>query len=108
MSATGNFLDAPTALAWGLVNHVVPHDELLPYCRQLAADIVSNDQPGVRAILRTYAEGSEATGAERVDDRGPQRRAVAARRRRAGPRRWSGAASRSLPAAAPRLPSDLR
>src|SRR5262245_56125120 len=44
LSATGNFLDAPTALAWGLVNHVVPHDELLPFCRGLAADIVSNDQ----------------------------------------------------------------
>ena len=58
LSATGNFLDAETALAWGLVNHVVPHDELLPFCRRLAADIVSNDQGGVRRILRTYAEGA--------------------------------------------------
>jgi enoyl-CoA hydratase len=56
LSATGNFLDAPTALAWGLVNHVVAHDELLPFCRQLAADIVSNDQAGVRRILQTYGE----------------------------------------------------
>jgi enoyl-CoA hydratase len=61
MSATGNFVDAPTALAWGLVNHVVPHDELLPFCRGLAADIVSNDQPGVRRILQTYAEVSLTT-----------------------------------------------
>src|SRR6185369_15683301 len=37
MSITGNYVDAPTALAWGLVNEVVPHEELLPYCRQLAA-----------------------------------------------------------------------
>ena len=29
MSATGNFVDARTALGWGLVNHVVPHPELL-------------------------------------------------------------------------------
>jgi enoyl-CoA hydratase len=58
LSATGNFLDAQTALAWGLVNHVVPHDELLPHCRRLAADIVSNDQRGVRRILRTYADGA--------------------------------------------------
>jgi enoyl-CoA hydratase len=64
MSATGNFLDAQTALAWGLVNHVVPHDELLPFCRKLAADIVSNDQAGVQAIFRTYAEGIEATGGD--------------------------------------------
>ena len=56
LSATGNFLDAPTALSWGLVNHVVPHADLMAFCRQLAADIVSNDQAGVRRILATYAE----------------------------------------------------
>jgi len=54
MSVTGNFVDARTAYDWGLVNHVVAHEELLPYCRTLAADIVSNDQPGVREILATY------------------------------------------------------
>jgi enoyl-CoA hydratase len=58
LSATGNFLDAATALTWGLVNHVVAHDELLPLCRKLARDIVSNDQRAVRRILRTYAEGA--------------------------------------------------
>jgi enoyl-CoA hydratase len=64
LSATGNFLDATTALTWGLVNHVVPHGELLPFARKLAGDIVSNDQRGVRRILRTYDEGSRLTGAE--------------------------------------------
>lgn len=64
LSATGNFLDAHTALAWGLVNHVVPHDDLLPFCRQLAADIVSNDQAAVRRILATYDEGALVDGAE--------------------------------------------
>ena len=34
MSFTGNFVDARTALRLGLVNHVVAHDELLPFCRQ--------------------------------------------------------------------------
>ncbi len=56
MSVTGNFVDARTALEWGLVNHVVPHDELVPFCRQLGSDIVSNDQPGVRNVLATYRE----------------------------------------------------
>jgi enoyl-CoA hydratase len=64
LSATGNFLDAPTALAWGLVNHVVDHDELLGFTRRLAADVVSNDQAGVRRLLRTYDEGSRLTGEE--------------------------------------------
>jgi enoyl-CoA hydratase len=63
LSATGNFLDAETALAWGLVNHVVPHEQLLAFCRQLAADIVSNDQLSVRRILRTYDEQQLVDGA---------------------------------------------
>ncbi len=72
MSATGNFVDARTALEWGLVNHVVPHDELLPTARRLAADVVSNDQRAVRAILATYEEGSRVPGAEAwdVEERG--------------------------------------
>lgn len=61
MSATGNFIDAETALAWGLVNHVVAHDELLAFARQLAADIVSNDQAAVRQIYATYDRGSDGT-----------------------------------------------
>ncbi len=56
MSTTGNYVDAQQALDWGLVNHVVPHDELLAFCAGLAADIVSNDQAGVRQILGTYRE----------------------------------------------------
>ena len=56
MSFTGNFLSAEEALHFGLVNHVVPHDELLPFTRGLAGDIIGNDQPGVRQIRRTYAE----------------------------------------------------
>ena len=69
LSATGNFLDAGTALGWGLVNHVVPHDQLLAFCRQLAADIVSNDQRGVQRILRTYDEQQlvDGTGAWRIE-----------------------------------------
>lgn len=56
MSLTGNFIDAEAALAWGLVNHVTPHEDLLPFCHKLAADIVSNDQAGVQRMLATYAE----------------------------------------------------
>jgi enoyl-CoA hydratase len=45
------------------VNHVVAHDELLAFCRSLAADIASNDQAGVRQMLATYDEGALLTGA---------------------------------------------
>lgn len=63
MSTTGNFLDARTALAWGLVNHVVPHEELLPFCHALAADIATVDRTAVRRMLQTYDEGALRDGA---------------------------------------------
>jgi enoyl-CoA hydratase len=61
MSTTGNYVDAPTALAWGLVNEVVPHEQLIPRARQLAADIVSNDQAALRRLLRVYDDVTGTT-----------------------------------------------
>jgi enoyl-CoA hydratase len=55
MSFTGNFMAAAEALQFGLVNHVVPHAELIPFTRRLALDIIGNDQQGVRQIRSTYA-----------------------------------------------------
>ncbi len=54
MSFTGNFMDAAEALHFGLVNRVVPHDDLLPVTRRLGADIVGNEQQAVRQIRETY------------------------------------------------------
>jgi enoyl-CoA hydratase len=61
MSITGNYIDAGTALAWGLVNEVVPHDDLLPRCHAIGVDIVQNDQRALRRILRTYDLGGATT-----------------------------------------------
>jgi enoyl-CoA hydratase len=55
MSITGNFVDADEALRIGLVNHVVPHDELLARAVGLARDV--SPQPAVREVLRLYARG---------------------------------------------------
>ena len=60
LSLTGNFLTADQAFQLGLVNHVVPHDELLPFARKLAGDMVSNDQRGVRRLLQHYREIANA------------------------------------------------
>jgi enoyl-CoA hydratase len=61
MSMTGNFMGADEAFHFGLVNRVVPHGELLPAARALAADIVSNDQPGVRTLLDEYKQVARTT-----------------------------------------------
>lgn len=64
MSATGNFIGARTALEWGLVNHVLPHEELLGFAVQLAADATSTDPDALQRIFTTYREGSRVTAGE--------------------------------------------
>ncbi|HEX4586544.1 MAG TPA: enoyl-CoA hydratase [Mycobacterium sp.] len=54
MSLTGDYLSATEALRAGLVTEVVPHDELLPTARRVAASIVGNNQNAVRALLASY------------------------------------------------------
>jgi enoyl-CoA hydratase len=54
MSLTGDYLSAADALRAGLVTEVVPHDQLLPAVRQVAASIVGNNQSAVRALLASY------------------------------------------------------
>lgn len=54
MSFTGNFMGAHEALSFGLVNRVVPHGDLMAVTRQIALDIVGNEQDGVRQIRETY------------------------------------------------------
>ena len=56
MSLTGNFIDATEARRLGLVNHVVPHDELLPTALGLAGDIAAGDARTVAALNDTYRE----------------------------------------------------
>ena len=64
MSLTGNYVDAAEALALGLVNRVVPHDDLLRHAAALAGDIASNDPEGVATILASYKETALTTTAE--------------------------------------------
>jgi enoyl-CoA hydratase len=88
MSATGNFVDARTALAWGLVNEVVPHEQVLDVALRLAADVASNDPAAVQAIFTTYrsqvigeaAAGIEQAGQVRWHTAGIDRAEVARRR----------------------------
>lgn len=64
LSFTGNFLDAHTAQAWGLVNHVVEPEELLPLARRLAADMASIDPMFLANYKRLIDDGYAATFAD--------------------------------------------
>jgi enoyl-CoA hydratase/carnithine racemase len=57
---TGDMIDAREAMRIGLVSEVLPHEELLPRARALAAKIAANPPLAVRAIkqgLRRVASG---------------------------------------------------
>jgi enoyl-CoA hydratase len=61
MSLGGGFIDASRAEAWGLVNRVVPHDELLPAALRLASDMLAA-APGLLAqYKRLIDEGLAGT-----------------------------------------------
>jgi enoyl-CoA hydratase len=64
LAFTGNFLDAATAHAWGLVNHVVPADDLLPLARKLAGDMASIDPAFLGHYKRLIDEGFALSFAE--------------------------------------------
>lgn len=57
VSFTGNFIDAETAERWGLVNRVVPPEELLPTCQKLAAEMTSCVPDVLRGYKRLIDEG---------------------------------------------------
>jgi enoyl-CoA hydratase len=51
MSLTGNFVDAETAGRIGLANHVVPHDDVVPFAMGLARAIAEQPRDMV-ALMR--------------------------------------------------------
>lgn len=57
LSFSGNFLDAETACAWGLVNSVVPANELMTHAKALARDIASVDPAMVQTYKRIIDDG---------------------------------------------------
>lgn len=57
MSITGDFVQAADALRLGLVNHVVAHEELLPFTLGLARRIPASGAVG--EMLELYARGED-------------------------------------------------
>jgi len=60
-------IKADEALQWGLVNHVVPQDQLMAKCTELAAAIAKNSPTALGAAIRAVNAGYEpgANGLQR-------------------------------------------
>lgn len=64
MSLTGNYIDAFTALSWGLVNEVVPHDDLIERARSIALDVASIRTECVQELRDMYDQAANRAGDE--------------------------------------------
>jgi enoyl-CoA hydratase len=64
MTFTGDFIDAHTACAWGLVVEVVPHESLLSRAREMASTIAGIPAESVREVRRMYEEIGAMAGKE--------------------------------------------
>lgn len=101
MSLSGRFVTATEAEAWGLVNRVVPADDLLAETLALAQMIARNDQGAVSAVTGLYRDAAdgqagdawdrEAAAAERWQGAGVDPTRVAAARESVVERNRSGA-----------------
>ncbi|CDO31694.1 crotonase/enoyl-CoA hydratase family protein [Mycolicibacterium porcinum] len=61
LTFTGERIDATTALEWGLVSRVVPHDALLSEARTLADRIAVNPPHALRMAKRLLQESTTGT-----------------------------------------------
>lgn len=61
MITTAGMISAEEALAWGLVNHVVSQEELIPLAEKIAGKIIKNSpnaiSAAIRAINANHVEG---------------------------------------------------
>ena len=62
MSLTGDFVNAATALQWGLVTEVTAHDELLPRVFSLASSMAAIDPEPVVALRALYGQIGDLVG----------------------------------------------
>jgi 2-(1,2-epoxy-1,2-dihydrophenyl)acetyl-CoA isomerase len=67
LAALGGAVDAPTALQWGLVNRVVPDEELLPAARALAAQLAAGPALAISLIKRSLERSGDASLAEMLE-----------------------------------------
>jgi enoyl-CoA hydratase/carnithine racemase len=67
MICTGRKLKAEEALAWGIVNQVVPHEGLKMAADVVAKQVCENSQFSIRAAKRSIRDGMDVTLARGMD-----------------------------------------
>jgi enoyl-CoA hydratase len=60
MILSAGMIPAPDALSWGLVNHVVPQEQLLTFCIEMAGKISKNSPTAIASAMRSVLAGYKA------------------------------------------------
>jgi enoyl-CoA hydratase len=68
MSLTGDFIDAATALVWGLVNEVVPHGSVVERATELAAAVGESDPSTIAELRSMYEAFAGRSGPDALAD----------------------------------------
>ena len=68
MLLTGEFIDAATALDWGLVNRLVPHEQLMEAALELAHNLKAKPRAALALGKALFYRQAEATIASAYDD----------------------------------------
>ena len=61
MILTGGMIDAEAAMNWGLVNHVVAQELLLPTCLMVAKKILQNSPNATKAAIEAVNAGFDTS-----------------------------------------------
>ena len=62
MILTGGMIGTEQALAWGLINHMVAQEQLIPFCKKIAQKIINNSPVAITAAIQTVNAGFKKEG----------------------------------------------
>lgn len=62
MILTGGMIGTEQAMAWGLINHMVAQEQLIPFCKKIAQKIISNSPVAIAAAIKAVNSGFKKEG----------------------------------------------
>lgn len=62
MILTGGMIGTEQALAWGLINHMVAQEQLIPFCKKIAQKIINNSPVAIAAAIKAVNSGYKKEG----------------------------------------------
>lgn len=68
MILTGGMIGTEQALAWGLINHMVAQEQLIPFCKKIAQKIINNSPVAIAAAIKAVNSGFKKEGFQQEVD----------------------------------------